>query len=176
MQKIHFPLIRQFRFAIYLFLLAVPGLTEAFAQPGTSIDLPKPKKFENRTLASEKSTTTKMNFLKKFNQNLNTKYNFNFNAQNELNEVVLGAKQSFKDDFTQLLPFYNYSLDQTAAQKKELDSVILKCNNGILLHDLRNNWVDDLYLMMGKAYFYQKNFDSALITFQYINYAFQPRN
>jgi outer membrane protein assembly factor BamD (BamD/ComL family) len=175
-QKSRFHLIHPIRLAIYLFLLAaIPG-EDLFGQPGTAIDLPKPKKFENRTLASEKSTTTKMNALKRFNQNINTKYNFNFNAANELNEVVLGAKMGFKDDFSKLLPFYNYSLENTQNQKTELDSVILKCNNGILLHDLRNDWVDDLYLLMGKAYYYQKKFDSAAITFQYINYAFQPRS
>ena len=169
-------MIQHIRLAIYLFLLAAMPWNILIGQPGTSIDLPKPKKFENRTLASEKSTTTKMNVAKKFSQNINTRYNFQFNAGNELNEVVTGAKQSFKDDFSKLLPFYNYSLDNTLGQKNELDSVIHKCNNGILLHDLRNDWIDDLYLLMGKAYFYQKNFDSAAITFQYINYAFQPRS
>jgi outer membrane protein assembly factor BamD (BamD/ComL family) len=174
-QKSRFHLVYPIRFAIYLFLLAaIPGST-LIGQPGTAIDLPKPKKFENRTLASEKSTTTKMNALKRFNNNINSKYNFNFNASNELNEVVFIAKQAFKDDFSKLLPFYNYSLENTQNQKTELDSVILKCNNGILLHDLRSDWVDDLYMLMGKAYYYQKNFDSAAITFQYINFAFQPR-
>ena len=168
-------MIQHIRLAIYLFLLAAMPWNVLIGQPGTSIDLPKPKKFENRTLASEKSTTTKMNVAKKFSQNINTRYNFQFNAGNELNEVVIGAKQSFKDDFSKLLPFYNYSLENTLGQKNELDSVIHKCNNGILLHDLRNDWIDDLYLLMGKAYFYQKNFDSAAITFQYINFAFQPR-
>jgi len=169
-------LIQYIHIAIYLFLLAaIPG-NDLFGQPGASIDLPKPKKFENRILASEKSTSSKMNFLKRFNHNLNTRYNFYFLASNELNDVVSSAKQSFRDDFSQLLPFYNLSLAQTQSQKSELDSVMLKCNNGILLHDLRNDWIDDLYLLMGKAYFYQKIFDSAAITFQYINYAFQPRD
>lgn len=175
MQKSIFHLVHPIRFAIYLFLLAAFPASTLIGQSGTVIDLPKPKKFENRTLASEKSTSTKMNALKKFNHNINSKYNFNFNASNELNEVVFLAKKAFRDDFSKLLPFYNYSLDNTKNQKPELDSVILKCNNGILLHDLRSDWVDDLYLLMGKAYYYQKNFDSAAITFQYINFAFQPR-
>ena len=53
---------------------------------------------------------------------------------------------------------------------------MIKVNNGILLHDLRNDWVDDLYLLMGQSYFYQKKFDSAYEVFQYINYNFQPRS
>ncbi len=159
---------------VILFLWMLPSV--AIAQPGASVQLDKPKKYENRTLASEKSTTGKFNPVKKANQNLNTRYNFVFNSERILNEVLSNARTQFVDDFGKLLPFYNYTLDQTANQSDYLDSVLLKCNDAILLHDLRNDWVDDLYLMMGKAYFYKKNFDSAGIAFQYVNFAFQPRN
>ena len=163
---------------ICLLLCLSAGFTlPLVAQPGASTaDLPKPKKFENRVLASEKSTSTKMNFAKRWSQNINTRFNFDYNAGVKLDNVIQNAKQSFKEDYSKLLPFYNYSLDVTSQQEKELDSVIHKCNNGILLHDLRNDWIDDLYLLMGQAYFFRKDFDSAGITFQYINYAFQPRN
>jgi tetratricopeptide (TPR) repeat protein len=73
------------------------------------------------------------------------------------------------------LPFYPYSLDVTAGQSVELDSVIYKSTAGILLHDLRTDWVDNLYLLIGKAYFYRKIFDSAALTFQFINYNLFPR-
>jgi len=148
----------------------------AMAQPGARIDLPKPEKYENRTLASERTGTGRINPVRRLQQNIVTRYNFNFNAANELNDVIEAARQTTKDDYTRLLPFDDYSLESTAAQREELDSVILKCNNGILLHDLRNDWVDDLYLLMGMAYFHRKEFDSAAIAFQYINYAFQPRS
>jgi tetratricopeptide (TPR) repeat protein len=166
------------RFAgIWMICVWMQGFApDLFGQAGTVIDLPKPKKYENRVLASEKTVSTKSNFLKRWNQNLNTRFNFAFNAATILEGVVGSAKQSFKDDYTQLLPFYNFALQNTKAQEKELDSIIHKCNNGILLHDLRSDWIDDLYLLMGQAYFYQELFDSALITFQYINYAFQPKN
>ena len=148
---------------------------EASAQPGTSIDLPKPEKYQNRVLASEKSTTGRFGVMKRFSQNIGTRYNYVFNAGRELEEVVSSARQSNRDDFTRRLPFYDASLTATSTQKSELDSVILKCNNGILLHDLRNDWIDDLYLLMGQAYYYRNDLDSAVIAFQYINLAFQPR-
>ncbi|MFZ4058939.1 MAG: tetratricopeptide repeat protein, partial [Ferruginibacter sp.] len=56
-----------------------------------------------------------------------------------------------------------------------LDSVIFKSTAGILLHDLRNDWIDNMYLLMGKAYFLRKDFDSAAATFQFINYNLFPR-
>jgi tetratricopeptide (TPR) repeat protein len=162
--------------AVVLPLLICCPLKEAKAQPGEKVDLPKPEKYQNRVLASEKSTTGRFGPLKRVSQNIGTRYNFVFNAERELDEVVALARQSKKDDFTRRLSFYEVDPAVTASQRSELDSVILKCNNGILLHDLRNDWTDDLYLLMGKAYYYRNDPDSALIAFQYINQAFQPRD
>ena len=75
-----------------------------------------------------------------------------------------------KDNYAKLLPFYSYSLDNTASQKTELDSVIYKATAGILLHDLRSDWVDNFYLLIGEAYYLRKDYDSASMTFQFINY------
>src|SRR5690606_13993540 len=60
-------------------------------------------------------------------------------------------------------------------QGNELDSVILKATTGILLHDLRSDWVDDMYLLIGKSYFHKGELDSAGLTFQFINYNLFPR-
>jgi tetratricopeptide (TPR) repeat protein len=161
---------------LHIFLTVIPAFVSLtmFAQPGTSIELDKPKPYENRTLGSEKTGQKKFKYPKRLYQNTITHYNYYFNANNKLNEILLAAKQSFKDDYTKLLPFYNYTLDMTATSS-ELDSVIYKCNAGILLHDLRNDWIDNLYLLLGKAYFYRKNFDSANAVFRYINYAWAPK-
>ncbi len=145
------------------------------AQPGTTIDLKKPDKYENRTLASEKTTDAKISSAKKFYQNTITHYNYYFNADLRLDAIIERAKQGFRDDYTRLLPYYNYTLETTAADG-DIDSVIYKCNAGILLHDLRNDWIDDLYFLMGKAYYLRKNFDSAEHVFLYINYAFAPKD
>ncbi len=145
------------------------------AQQGVSFDLPKPKKFENRKLASEKSGDKKFTVPRKFMQNTTTHYNYFFNANEKIKEVLSRAKADHKDDYTQLLSFYNYSFEETGRYKTELDSVIYKSTAGILLHDLRSNWVDNLYLLIGNAYYLKKDFDSAYLTFQYLNYAFSPK-
>jgi TolA-binding protein len=150
--------------------LAVSG------QVGVDYTLTKPKKFENRVLASEKSNDgKKFKKSRHFIQNTITHYNYYFNANEKLNMVVARAKQQNRDDYTKLLPFYNYTLEATLAQKKELDSVIYKCTMGILIHDTRNDWIDNLYLLIGKTYYYKKEFDSAYITLQFLNYAFAPK-
>lgn len=149
------------------------------AQPAWTIDIlgkeKKPEKYEEKLLASEKTGTKKFGVGRKFLQNTVSHYNFFYNANIGINTTIEKAKLAQQDNFAKLLSFYGYTLDNTALQKTELDSVIYRCTSGILLHDLRTNWVDDFYLLMGKAYFLRKDFDSAALTFQFINYNLYPK-
>lgn len=149
------------------------------AQPTWTLDPfgkeKKPKKYEEKVLGSEKTATKKFTPFRRFIQNNVTHYNYYFNANNKINEVIERAKMAQKDDYSRLLSFYPYNLENTATQQVELDSVIYKSTSGILLHDLRNDWVDNLYLLIGKSYFLRKEFDSAALTFQFINYNLFPR-
>jgi tetratricopeptide (TPR) repeat protein len=151
----------------------------AVAQPSWTINPfgkeKKPEKYEEKILPSEKTADKKFGFGRKIIQNTTSHYNFYFNANNKLNAVIERAKISNKDDYSKLLSFYPYSLDNTASQKTELDSVIYKATAGILLHDLRSEWVDNFYLLIGKSYFLRKEYDSAALTFQFINYNLFPR-
>ena len=150
----------------------------AFSQLGTiTFDLQKdkPEKFKNKTLKSETTGDKKFTLKRRISQNTISHYNYYFNANNKFNGVIERARLSNKDDYGKLLAFYSYSLNATAAQKTELDSVIYKATAGILLHDLRSDWVDNLYLLIGKSYLFQKEFDSAAMTFQFINYTLFPR-
>jgi tetratricopeptide (TPR) repeat protein len=135
----------------------------------------KPEKFKTRKLRSEKTGEKKFTLPRRIFQNTTTHYNYYFNANEKLKAVIDRSRTSNKDDYTKLIPFYGYSLENTASQATELDSVIYKATAGILLHDLRNDWVDNLYLLIGKAYLLRKDFDSASMTFQFINYNLFPR-
>ncbi|MEO7394518.1 MAG: hypothetical protein ABIU11_06200 [Chitinophagaceae bacterium] len=162
-------------FTALFFLILCQVNFPSFSQLGIAFDLKKPKEYEERVLRSEKSDQKKFSLPKRFIQNMVTHYNYYFNANNKLTEVLESAKSSFVDDYSLLLPFYNYSLDVTAGDSIQLDSVTYKSSTGIALHDLRNDWVDNLYLLWGASYYLQKKFDSAYLMFQFINYAFAPK-
>jgi tetratricopeptide (TPR) repeat protein len=151
----------------------------AYAQPTWTFDPfgkeKKPEEYVERKLPSEKTADKKFTRVRQFIQNTTTHYNFYFNANNKLNTVIENAKFSQVDDYSNLISFYPYSLENTASQSVELDSVIFKSTGGILLHDLRSDWVDNMYLLIGKAYYFKKVFDSAALTFQFINYNLFPR-
>ncbi len=167
-------------FVIILAIFSLPNVGSIKAQ-GISFDIfknldsSKSEKQKEKKLGSEKSADKKFTKLRRFTSNNITHYNYYFNALTKLNSIIERAKLANKDDYSKLLSFYSFSLDNTASQKTELDSVIYKSTAGILLHDLRSDWVDNMYMLIGKSYFYKKDFDSAGMTFQYINYNLFPR-
>ena len=164
---------------LLLLLVFCSFVNSIIAQPSWTINLldssKRDKKFEERKLGSEKMAEKKFTVVRRLFQNNYTHYNYFYNANNKINTVIERAKIAQKDDYTKLLTYYPYTLDNTAAQKSELDSVIYKATAGILIHDLRNDWIDNMYLLMGEAYFFRKDFDSAAATFQFINYNLFPR-
>ncbi|MEP6927576.1 MAG: tetratricopeptide repeat protein [Ginsengibacter sp.] len=160
---------------LLLFLFLVPQVYAQLGKITIDLEKDKPEKFKNKTLKSEKTGNKKFTLPRRFIQNTVSHYNYYFNGNSKLNQVIERARIAGKDDYAKLLPFYSYSLTNTASQNTELDSVIYKATAGILLHDLRSDWVDNLYLLIGKAYYLRKDFDSASMTFQFINYNLYPR-
>jgi outer membrane protein assembly factor BamD (BamD/ComL family) len=158
-----------------LTVLALAAFQPIHAQLGFNLDVKKPAPYEDRILKAEKTGDKKLKAPKKFFQNLTTHYNYYFNANNKINEVIERAKQSHVDDYSLLLPFYNFSLDVTAQDKMQLDSVIYKSQTAIVMHDLRNDWVDNMYMLWGASFYFMQEFDSASMMFQFINHAFAEK-
>lgn len=96
-----------------------------------------------------------------------------------------------EDDFTRLLPVYRESYPTAGnAVRADMDNAILKGSKLVQIHSITkkpkrqrlrtrayrefaskeefNDWIDDSYLLIGKAYFYQHNFGSAVENFSYI--------
>lgn len=157
-------------------ILLIAFVQTVQAQPGFKVDIKKPKPYEERLLKAEKTKDGKLKAPKRIMQNLTTRFNYYFNANNKFNEVLDRAKASHVDDYSQLISFYNYSLDGTAADSAQLDSIIYKARTGILNHDLRSEWLDELYLLWGASFHLQKKLDSAYLMFQFINYAYAPQD
>lgn len=161
---------------LFSILLAATG--EGFAQLTkitNDLDEQKPKKYENRELRSEKTGDKKFTVPRRFIQNTTSHYNYYFNAHNKLSHVIEMARIAHEDDLDRLVSYYGYSPLETMGFRNELDSVVLKSTAGILLHDLRSDWVDNFYFMIGKAYYFMKEYDSAYMAFQFINYNLFPR-
>lgn len=159
----------------WIFLLLLLSCFTASAQPDFTLPLQKPEKYRNTELGAEKTDRKKFTLPRKTMQGMITHYNYYYNANRKIEEILERAKMGHVDNYTELLPFYNFSTVVTERDSLELDSVMYKATAGIVLHDLRNSYIDNLYLLIGKSYFYWRKFDSAYRMFQFINYNFFPK-
>jgi len=157
-----------------LLFMVMGAWLNVIAQPKLDFTIKKPPQFQERQLGSEKSASKNFHVVRRFWQNTYTHYNYFFNANNLVNEIINQAKLSAPDDFTELLKYYPWSLENTS-KSADIDSILTTVTAGILLHDLRNDWIDNMYLLMGKAYYLRKDFDSANMAFQYLNFSFAPK-
>ena len=145
------------------------------AQPVEGFDIERPKKFEDKKIGFENTFKKRFALPRRFFQNTTSHYNYFYNANEKVKSIIEKATLTQKDSFDKLLPYYTYNLASTKTQTTDIDSVMQKATAGILTHDLRSNWVDNFYLLIGKAYLLKQAYDSAAMTFNYINYAYGPR-
>lgn len=128
------------------------------------------EEFDERPLPYERLLNTKYTLTRRAYQNTVSQFNYLFNAEEELKDIIQKSRNAYKEEYGTLLSFYDYDLATTS--KYNFDSIIYRCNANIVLHDLRSNWVDDAYLLLGKSYLFHKNYDTAASIFQFINYSF----
>ena len=136
--------------------------------------------------STEKNTA----FSRAYN-NLTAHYNVYFNGKESLRSGIEKINNSVEDDYSKVLPLYKSSNPTTAkAASSQMENAIVKGSKLIQSHSITkkpkrrknrskayirfasreefNNWVDDAYLLMGKAYFYQHNFASAIENFSFV--------
>ena len=106
--------------------------------------------------------------------NLTGRYNAYYNAEIRLNKSFETLNSQHQDNYNQLLEMYPYAAVENATSVNgPLDEAIKKCAKNITLHR-PSNWVDDSYLLMGKAEYLKKEYDKSTATFKYIVDKYNP--
>jgi predicted Zn-dependent protease len=123
--------------------------------------------------------------------NVTSRYNVFFNGKESLKAGLAKIDKNVEDDFTQILPVFKESYTSAgSAARADMDNAVLKGSKLIQIHSITkkpkrqkirtrqyrefasqeefNKWVDDSYLLMGQAYYYQHNFNSAVENFSFI--------
>jgi len=136
-------------------------------------------------------STEKNTVVSRAYNNLTAHYNVYFNGKESLRTGIDKIDKSVEDDYSKVLPLFKSSNPTTAtAATAEMDNAVLKGSKLIQSHSITkkpkrrknrsksyikfaskeefNNWVDDAYILMGKAYYYQHNYISAIENFSYI--------
>ena len=128
-------------------------------------------------------STKKDTFLARNSHALSTKYNILYNGGVGLDKGVKAIKANSHDDFWQLLPVEKMQIieDLTSTSKPKSTDFELaeaKATKAIQKHSMniggreKNSQIDEAYLMLGKARYYDQRFVPALDAFNYILYKY----
>ena len=124
-------------------------------------------------------STKKNTFTRRAFHNLTSHYNVYWNGQHSLEEGDEQLKESAKDDYTKILRVYNYGAKNEAmALNPKMDRALQKTSVCVQKHSMKFNgkervkWIDDAYLVMGKAHFYKQDYIPAKRTFDFVSTEF----
>ena len=114
-------------------------------------------------------STKKNSFTRRWYHNLTSHYNVYWNGKEALIQAEKEMQAEIKDNYNLILPVFNYGTEQESKGVTPLlDRAIEKGSKTILKHSMRFggkeyvNWIDDAYLMIGKAYFYKQEYFTQL--------------
>ena len=120
--------------------------------------------------STKKNTLTRRMF-----HNLTSHYNVYFNGEASLKDGDKQLRTSVKDDYLKVLRVYNYGTQQNGMSlNATMDRALEKTSICVQKHSMkfgsreRVRWIDDAYLVMGKAHFYKHDYIPAKRTFDFV--------
>ena len=109
-----------------------------------------------------------------FFHNLQSKYNGYFNANELVRDATEKLEATHVDNFNKILDVYPaLSVDNPQSAAPDLDKATEKVAVVATYHR-PSHWVDDCYLLMGKAQYLKHDFESAEETFGYLTEIYNP--
>lgn len=131
-------------------------------------------------LGIQSCSQKKNNFLNRFFHNTNARWNGYFNATEAYKTGKGKINSGHKENYRKLLPLYIYGDEEMATTvQADMDLVIKKCSRVIEYHsmDIKGKeyvkWIDDCWMLIGKAYFYEKNYKECIPIFKYVTKKFK---
>ncbi|MCX6278969.1 MAG: tetratricopeptide repeat protein [Bacteroidetes bacterium] len=113
--------------------------------------------------------------LRRTYHNLTSHFNVYWNGMDNMRQGIKEYKASLKDNYSLVLPVYNYG-DKASGVKmaQYADIAIKKASKAINKHSMPFNrkeyvrWIDDCYMLIGKAHFYKQDYPMARRTFEFV--------
>lgn len=136
-------------------------------------------------------STEKNTPMTRFFHSTTLKYNIFFNGRESYKKGITKINNQNNDNYALILPVFTDSKEENASVANgEMEKAIQKCAKGIKYHSITkkpkptgksltpkekefmaqnefNKWVDDCYLLMGKAYFIKRDYLQARQNFEY---------
>ena len=126
-------------------------------------------------LISPSCSTKKKSWVNRQYHNTTAKYNGYFNGNESIKDGLKKLHANHIDDYTTTISVFPTGDSKTAQKTNSyMDKAIQKGSIVIQRHSMKIKgteyckWIDDNYLMVGKAYFYKGDFEEAIKTFSFI--------
>ncbi|WP_264535706.1 tetratricopeptide repeat protein [Flavobacterium sp. N1736] len=128
-------------------------------------------------------STKKNTFLSRNSHALSTKYNILYNGGIGLDKGLKSIQADNQDNFWKMLPIEKMQVDEGFAEEgktknPDFEKAETKATKAIQKHSMniggreKNSQIDEAYLMLGKARYYDQRFIPALEAFNYILYKY----
>ena len=128
-------------------------------------------------------STKRDTFLNRNSHALSTEYNILYNGQIGLDKGIEGIKSKTVDDFWHRLPIERMQIndditEESIAKNPDFELAETKATKAIQKHSMnidgreRNMQIDEAYLLLGKARYYDQRFVPAIDAFNYILYKY----
>ncbi len=107
--------------------------------------------------------------LRRFLQNSFTHYNYYYNANKKMEEALTNMQRTRKENYDSLIGLYPFDPNRDSSMmSSDMDTIVRKISVAIQIHDPRVKWSNDLYLLLGEAFYYRGRYDNASTAFRYI--------
>ena len=120
-------------------------------------------------------STKKNTFTSRTYHNLTTHYNIYWNGNESFKSGKTALSENVADNYNSILPVYNFG---TAAESRkvssDMDRAIEKAGIAIPRHSMfirnveHNHWIDDCYMLIGKAQFFKQEYPNSRRTMEYL--------
>lgn len=126
-------------------------------------------------LLATSCSTKKNKALNKFWHNLNTHYNGWFNGNEAVKTGMMELSKSRRDNYNKIIPVFEYgdksnwsNMNASSDRAIKKAVVMIKKHSMLINGKQYNKWIDDCYLMMGKAHFFKGEHPMAIGQFKYV--------
>jgi hypothetical protein len=134
-------------------------------------------------------STQKDGFTYRVYHNVTAHYNGYFNAEESIKAGLKKVNLAYKADYDNILPVFVNGTDEISKTiYPEMERAIEKSEKVINRHTLKkeadkkkkrpvfNKYIDENYMVIGKSYFYKRNFLKAEQVFKYVNGKYQDKD
>lgn len=134
-------------------------------------------------------STDKDAWLNRTYHNMNAHYNGQFNAEEIIKETMTDFKENRQEDYSEIIPLFVYANEEESkAFYSPMDTAVSKSETVIARHSMPkqkvgqfrneewNKWIDDNWLIIGKAQFYKRDFEGATEKFVFIEKKYKKKS